>query len=241
MSENNKISLRRHHDDNYIDEIKIEKILGSVMLTHIYLQERYKTSGLSGNEWRFNAVLEIFDRINQNVFHTTFHSIDAAREYSPFFFLTKGKYLFDMGPVYLKCFRKGQLLWQKEFENFQLAAIGMNWNITIGSETDPEYKHLPDSIERSFCQQPGCQKSPSVFYRYKKRQINNHRDDCVIDFEYDFSAQHIWFCDKHSTRGDCGLEDADDNYLIESGVKSSINEKDRTYSLFGGIIEWDVE
>jgi hypothetical protein len=40
--------LVRHRDDDYIDEIRI------------ITRERYKTSGLSGDEWRFSKVIQLY-------------------------------------------------------------------------------------------------------------------------------------------------------------------------------------
>lgn len=48
MTDELKPFTKRHDDDDYVDEIRV------------VLRERYKTSGLSGNEWRFSKVLQLF-------------------------------------------------------------------------------------------------------------------------------------------------------------------------------------
>lgn len=48
MSLNDHIWYERHPDDEWIDEIRIRVV------------PRYKTSGLSGDEWRVGAVIEIY-------------------------------------------------------------------------------------------------------------------------------------------------------------------------------------
>lgn len=39
---------KRHRDDDYVDEIRV------------VVRERYKTSGLSGDEWRFHRVMQLY-------------------------------------------------------------------------------------------------------------------------------------------------------------------------------------
>jgi hypothetical protein len=51
-----KRPLRRHRDDNYWDEIVI--LSGQVALRG-HIVPRYKTSGLSGDEWRISAHLVV--------------------------------------------------------------------------------------------------------------------------------------------------------------------------------------
>lgn len=46
--EENRISFKRHEDDDWIDEVRITTV------------PRYKTSGLSGDEWRFSALVQLF-------------------------------------------------------------------------------------------------------------------------------------------------------------------------------------
>jgi hypothetical protein len=48
MLENDKPTYKRHDDDEWYDEIRIS------------VRPRYKTSGLSGDEWRVSAKIEIF-------------------------------------------------------------------------------------------------------------------------------------------------------------------------------------
>jgi hypothetical protein len=44
----NKPFPKRHDDDDYVDEIRV------------VIRERYKTSGLSGDEWRFHRVVQLY-------------------------------------------------------------------------------------------------------------------------------------------------------------------------------------
>lgn len=47
-AESKRPYLKRHPDDDYIDEVRI------------VVRERYKTSGVSGDEWRFHRVIELY-------------------------------------------------------------------------------------------------------------------------------------------------------------------------------------
>lgn len=56
------------------------------------------------------------------------------------------------------------------------------------------------------CDQEGCSKEAKFIYRIKQ---SYNRDGQKTD---SYTGYHRCFCDEHKTRGDCGLEDADDNY-----------------------------
>ncbi len=64
----------------------------------------------------------------------------------------------------------------------------------------------PYGADPDVCFQPGCSEAPIVTYRpmflYDRRgnKFENKHNE------------HLRFCEKHKTRGDCGLEDADANY-----------------------------
>ncbi len=56
------------------------------------------------------------------------------------------------------------------------------------------------------CDQEGCTEPPTVWYRLKKQYC---REGHASDPHRETYRQ---FCDRHATRGDCGLEDSDSNY-----------------------------
>lgn len=60
--------------------------------------------------------------------------------------------------------------------------------------------------ERDVCDQEGCSAPATVWYRLKKRYTRDGDAKDARDLEY------RQFCSRHSTRGDCGLEDSDRNY-----------------------------
>ena len=59
--------------------------------------------------------------------------------------------------------------------------------------------------EGDFCDQEGCSAKATATYRLKQRYCREgHASEPRGDFRR--------FCDRHKTRGDCGLEDSDSNY-----------------------------
>lgn len=61
--------------------------------------------------------------------------------------------------------------------------------------------------EGSFCDQEGCANPATIFMEKKFRYCRDgHKEDA--------KNQIRQFCERHSDRGDCGLDDADGNYNI---------------------------
>lgn len=67
---NGKPNYKRHEDDEWYDEIRITT------------KPRYKTSGMSGDEWRFSALVE-FLRKGIVIFERGFSKIHYAIDYLP--------------------------------------------------------------------------------------------------------------------------------------------------------------
>jgi len=123
---------------------------------------RYKTSDLSGDEWRISAEI--------------------------------------------KFYRNGELKHSESYRDVQ-TACGFAY---------AEYSRACDegrayfAGEAEFCDQEGC--SATATHRLVIK--TNHCDRCGVAAEHQFPA-HRMFCDKHLTRGDCGIDDADRNYVAE--------------------------
>ena len=146
----------RHPDDEYIDEISIQMV------------PRYKTSGLSGDEWRVSARVQ-FKRKGLVISEKTVGSIEAAASYVPW----------------------GLLTFREEAQ-------------------DPDWLNREEA--RGLCLQPGCSEPATIIYQLKVRYCREgHKSD-------PHRPEFRRFCARHARRGDCGLEDADENYtLIEGG------------------------
>lgn len=233
------IRLRRHHDDDYLDEILI--VEGRETLLSITVEPRYKTSGLSGDEWRVSAILRIFNDVRVP-YERGFCSMRDAQKYAPWFVLTEGEKIADAGAVTLKTYRKGHKVSSQRFPRFVDAGVGLPWHLIAASE-DGRWKMPTDEEERTHCQQPGCKEKPSRIYRLKKYQVSKC-ESVMGTFSKEMEPwehRHIWFCNRHARRGDCGLEDCDRNYEAADGKgspgKEPVSGRDVSESAFGGVIE----
>lgn len=75
-----------------------------------------------------------------------------------------------------------------------------------GAEFDPQRRM---ELFKTCCDQEGCAQIATEFFEIHKQY---RRDGSIVE---PYNAGKTWFakfCKRHSTRGDCGLEDADNNY-----------------------------
>ena len=227
-----RMPLHRHHDDDYVDRIAISAV-GCRLLAHIV--PRYKTSGLSGDEWRISAVLDVYEG-NELVASHRFHKMRNLEEHAAHFLYAECRELLASPGALMVVQRKGVELMQQQFRTFGDAAMGMGWHIAMCSEGRPEtpWHHLTDEEERARCQQVGCGEPPKNVYHLNKLQVGNGR--LMVEPEYDFTGQYTWYCARHTERGDCGLEDCDSNMtLVEGNGVPRLVESDESPSVLGGI------
>lgn len=122
---------------------------------------RYKQSGLSGDEWRISASIQLY-RKGKLIVERGCGTVEAATAILPGF--------------WLECIDNG-----KGF---------------FGG----------DGVH---CDQEGCAALATVRYRKKA-------DYCRQGHKTEpHRPTYRHFCDRHETRGDCGLDDADVNYIRE--------------------------
>lgn len=99
-------------------------------------------------------------------------------------------------------FRKGVLRHTSGASNVNYAVQLLNAELIKQSEGGTGYY----GGEENFCDQEGCAATATVTYQLKKQYCQaGHSSDS-------YSPMIRMFCDRHKTRGDCGLEDADSNY-----------------------------
>jgi hypothetical protein len=228
-----KRPLRRHRDDNYWDEIVI--LSGQVVLRG-HIVPRYKTSGLSGDEWRISAHLVVKLR-GEPAVEQRFHKMNDLLTHGPGFLFAVPELRNWLDSAKLVVKRKGIALCERDFATFGEAAMGMFWNVITANEgtRGVEWHHLTDEQERGLCQQVGCAELPVNVYRLKKLMEGNDRR-CFMEPEYDFVGRYVWYCARHTERGDCGIEDADDNLeLVEGNGVPRVVESDESPAAFGGV------
>jgi len=154
----NRPYYTRHRDDEIIDEITFKVV------------PRYKTSGLSGDEWRVSTVVELK--------------------------------------------RKGEVMYSRPYHTVRDAAAHLPWLLRTWIEdlSVEDDKVWTERIKKddNVCHQPGCGEPASIHYKLKKEFSRK-------GFEHDLTDHYCEvrraFCERHKTRGDCGLEDADANYI----------------------------
>lgn len=229
-----KMPLRRHHDDNYWDEIIV---YGGQVTLHGTTVYRYKTSGLSGDEWRTRAQL-VVKQAGAVVVEFDFRDLNTLMTHAPGFLYAESRLNFLVGPTKLVVKRKGVTLCERDFPNFGVAAMGMLWHVVTADEgmRGVEWHHLTDEQERERCQQVGCAEPPVNTYRLKKLMEGQDRR-CFLEPQYDFTGRYVWYCGRHTTRGDCGFEDADSNMeLVEGSGYASARAEDESPSVLGGVV-----
>ncbi len=234
-----KIRLRRHHDDHYYDRLDFREEGQTVL--EVKIVPRYKTSGLSGDEWRVSCIATYFgpppvSSVPQET--QGYSSMRGAMGYLSEFVMRKTRP--DVREVELFVLRKGYKIWSAKYPTLVHVGTCFHWDLTLASEKSPEetgYMQMPDALEKEVCQQVGCAEPKTRIYRLKKRQKDGGD---LEDFKYDFEDRHIWFCDRHARRGDCGLEDADKNYEAADGGlppgEEKVSYRDESESAFGGVI-----
>lgn len=230
LTKRDPMPLRRHKDDSYWDELII--LSGPVVL-HGTMVPRYKTSGLSGDEWRVHAQL-VVKRAGNVVVNRGFHRMNDLLTHAPGFVYAERDRLLDRQDEARLVFkRKGHSLTEQAFPTFGDAAMGVYWHGIVANEgtRDAPWNHLSDEQERGHCQQVGCAAPPKNFYRLKKILYGDHSPDTFLVPKYDFEGQYVWYCARHTRRGDCGYEDADANLeLVKGGGVARQHEEDESPS-----------
>ncbi len=158
---NARIAFVRHPEDLFWDGGRIRVV------------ERYKTSGLSGDEWRFSYNVELL-RKDVVVARTTVGSLEYAAA--------------TLASAIQLC----------------LAEL----------EQDSRWEVMPwETVpNEEVCCQPGCSNLSTRTYVMKKLFDRSCMFEKLNDANY---ARE--FCDEHGQRGDCGLDDANANYVCVKG------------------------
>ena len=209
--------LRRHRDDDYVDRVEVQASSGSQLVG--YVVPRYKTSGLSGDEWRVHAEMEIrLHPKSEPIFTRGFGGMDWLQTFAGLFVLREAPQCMTSPQAKLTAYRKGHVLMTETFPTFAEAVVGMRWHIVTCNEGNKvPWHHVSDADEAQHCQQVGCSDPPVNTFRLKKILYGDHPPDTFMVPKYDFEGQFVWYCARHTRRGDCGYEDADKNLELVEG------------------------
>jgi hypothetical protein len=112
-----------------------------------------------------------------------------------------------------KLYRKGHLLADHAYSSLESAVAHLPWFNRVWRESSDDSRWGDFiQIEDKFCHQPGCaQRATRVFEL--KQEYDRRRGRIVNDEDCQFFRNLRSFCESHAERGDCGLEDADNNYI----------------------------
>lgn len=124
---------------------------------------RYKESGLSGDEWRISASIQLW--------------------------------------------RKGEMIHEDGCRNVETALM-LAGGTFLRAIDDGKAYFAGDGIH---CDQEGCAALATVRYLKKANYTRSEgiRSECS-------RPTYRHFCERHQTRGDCGIDDADRNYSAQS-------------------------
>lgn len=220
-----------HPDDEWFDEIRFET--GGGPLLRIVTRPRYKTSELSGDEWRFSVAILVNRGEVWEQFDRTFRSIETACQglYPAIF---GHQELHGVTITSLGFYRKGQKLYEATYNGDALACLHaaghLSWALVVAMENGAQPKDYHE-----YCFNPGCPEKAVSTYRLKFEYCRRGHKT-----EPKFEPPLRRFCRRHLKRGNAGLEDADANYVVVSGPgpdRAKGYEDDISPARFGGVID----
>lgn len=145
MSEVEKMTFQHwHRDDEAYDEITIKTV------------PRWKTSGLSGDEWRVSACVE-FKKKGEILWKSSFRSIETALSALPWFFLVAG----ENGET-------DQKAWDRARKKCAQP----------GCRNDPTITYR---LKKRYSREGYCDENPSFIYTISFCDQHKRRGDCGLE------------------------------------------------------------
>lgn len=198
-------------DDYGVDAIEVYN--GSRIVLCATTVSRLKTSALSGSEWRTALKWKAWDwrtgthhRRPLTLDTTTPHVSYAAAQLYPLIVRTSAA-LGETRVTKFRLLRKGaeivsQACPTRPHRDLLSLAGHLHYLIACALETAyVDYRY-------DLCFQPGCDAPGTFLYRrlhaFYPDGLPQPADAGVVEYRR--------FCDAHSTRGDCGIDDCDSNY-----------------------------
>lgn len=108
----------------------------------------------------------------------------------------------------IKAWRKGEVIVARSFSSLKLALQALQYTIYIWTDNDDAFNREAWDRTKDKCDQPKCYNLATIFYK-RLRPYTNRGEELVAN---DYSNEYRQFCESHKHRGDCGLDDADQNY-----------------------------
>lgn len=216
------LNLKRHPDENWFDKITLQSTLHGKSAPHIriYQNERYKTSGMSGDEWRFSWRHGIYvaDEGKEDWCNGAEYSVHAAiAMFGTYPFMScppEEKEIFGT-PYKASFYHCGHELASRNYATLLEALLTLGRDIVLIPESEVKIFDKREELAQQYCSQPGCTNKPISVY-----QIIKEYDSRGVEVSERYLSRkplHRHFCAEHLRRGDCGLDDSDANYKVVSG------------------------
>jgi hypothetical protein len=213
--------LKLHDNENWIDSLVIapDHNQAAEFALKVETVERYKTSSLSGNEWRFSYIYRI-ELQGRQIFSNAVGSLEYAVQCLPGALLQADIDLEPLsrrlGPVRTNFINRNAVVFSEGYLSLTEALLWLPRHSTPIIFESLEGEAVIDKIEETRlirCSQPGCDREPVSVYRIKQQF-----DRYGIEEETDPQRpKYRQFCTHHLRRGDCDREDNDANYEVISG------------------------
>lgn len=112
----------------------------------------------------------------------------------------------------VRFWRKGVVIYERGYRNIEMACFLVGAAHVDACDDGKGYF----AGERDACDQEGCACTATVTYRLKAEyDRGGHKSEPL-------GPTYRLFCNRHKDRGDCGLEDADDNYEAVTETAESL-------------------
>ena len=112
----------------------------------------------------------------------------------------------------LTLWRKGKAIYTKVFSSMEDAAAYLPWALRTWAEDADIYTvESMDRLDHVTCCHPGC-KNDAKWRADLVTQFTNTGQLLALS---EVLPAYRLFCDRHKDRGDCGRDDANDNYNFE--------------------------
>jgi hypothetical protein len=218
-----KPSWSRLRDDRFFDEVRLDPVTPGPDAPYLRLVTvlRYKTSGMSGDEWRTSVVWEQSpDAKTWEPYDGGYLNIETGlKAFFPGIYTSHRKW---WGSLYvgIDFYRKGELLYRATMDGNPaplLAQAGhAPWAEVHAGEN---CGGMPKGWEAK-CFQNGCSRDAQAVVMLKQRFDSSGRARSSVQTwsKATPDVECRAFCNAHRRRGDCGLDDADANYLHVSGT-----------------------
>ena len=227
--------LHRHRDDHWLDEVRLVGPDGPAL--RLVTRSRYKTSALSGDEWRTSTAWQHSDLLRMQgdevycaspgwyTYDGGWHGkleIGCAALYPGLYSSQQHAHSYPIERV--EFLRKGRALYSATYDGeprpLLTLAGHLPWAlVTAGDQPTGTDEAWADF--RRLCHQPGCCEPAVSTYRLRKL-FNQRGDESPAEtvrhqpHKRTVGLVHR-FCSQHLRRGDCGLQDADANYEVMDG------------------------